>query len=513
MAREHSNVADFLLEGKPDGRIALRLLSGEVSYGELRQAAAAFVRYFGDLGCRKGDRIVLAAENSPFWVGAYLGILKAGLICVPLPPSIAPEDLRDVLTVTESRVAVMQDRVAINHAALLHGVHLITDQSMHDREVAGLWGFLSEATFSQIRSYSTSGKSLGQDVHPDDIAALMFTSGSTGKPRGVMISHRNIAANTKSIIECLGLTESDRIMTVLPFHYCFGASLLHTHLKVGASLVIDARFMYPETVLQRMEEMECTGFAGVPSHFQILLRNSGLGKRAFPRLRYVQQAGGHLAPVFIQELKRRLPGTQIFVMYGQTEATARLSYLPPECLEAKLGSVGKGIPGVSLRVASEAGSDVNPGEIGEIVAEGENIARGYWRDPEETAKTFRNGRLYTGDLATVDQDGFIYVIERVKQILKCGGKRVSCRQVENRILEFECALEAAVVPTPDDVLGEAAKAFLVARMPDCPAFEDCFRAFCKQHMPPQFVPKEFVVLSELPKNASGKVLKQKLGTV
>jgi long-chain acyl-CoA synthetase len=238
-----------------------------------------------------------------------------------------------------------------------------------------------------------------------------------------------------------------------------------------------------------------------------------IGIVAFPHLRYVQQAGGHLAPALIQELKRALPGTQIFIMYGQTEATARLSYLPPEFLDAKPKSVGSGIPGVTLRVADESGLDVQPGEMGEIIAEGENVALGYWREAEETANTFCNGRLHTGDLATVDEDGFIYMIDRAEDFLKCGGKRVSCRQVENQLQEFDCLLEAAVLATPDEVLGEAVKAFLVARMPDCPAFEDCFRTFCKEHMLPQLVPREFVVMPQLPKNSAGKLLKHELRDV
>ena len=418
-----------------------------------------------------------------------------------------------MLAVTESRAVVVQARFAVKHASLLRGSHLITDRAINDRDARALPDPLTKANFTEIMSTAANARTSALTVDPNDLAALMFTSGSTGKPRGVMVSHRNITANTESIISYLGLTEADRIMTVLPFHYCFGASLLHTHLRVGASLVVDSRFMYPEVILHRILETKCTGFAGVPSHFQILLRNSSMTKRTFPNLRYVQQAGGHLAPVFIQELKQTLPGTRIFIMYGQTEATARLSYLPPEFLDTKPGSVGRGIPGVTLCVTHDSGRNVRPGELGEIVAEGENVALGYWHEPAETASTFRNGRLHTGDLATVDDDGFIYVVDRARDFLKCGGKRIGCQQVEDQLKEFECLLDAAVLATPDEVLGEAIEAFLVARMPDCPAFEDCFRTFCKTHMPPQLIPRKFALLPLLPKNSYGKVLKQKLRAV
>ena len=507
MTRATSNVADYLLEGKPDQRIALRLLGEERTYGDLRRAARAFAGQLNELGCRKGNRVLLAAENSFFWVGAYLGILRAGMVCVPLPTTISPEDLAHVFAVTEPKAIVAQARFALKHGALLQGHHLITDQSVASRFLPDL---LSNAVFAELISTAEKAQSSAVTVDADDLAALMFTSGSTGRPRGVMVSHRNVTANTESIISYLNLTKNDRIMTVLPFHYCFGASLLHTHLRVGGSLVVDSRFMYPEAILQRMLETECTGFAGVPSHFQILLRNSSMTKRAFPKLRYVQQAGGHLAPVFIQELKQTLPETQIFIMYGQTEATARLSYLPPEFLDSKPKSIGKGIPGVALSVIDDAGENVRPGELGEIVAEGENVALGYWHEPGETANTFRNGRLHTGDLATIDDDGFIYVIDRARDFLKCGGKRIGCQQVEDQLKEFECLLDAAVLGTPDEVLGEAIEAFLVARMPDCPAFEECFRAFCKRQMPAQLIPRKLALLPSLPKNNYGKVLKQKL---
>jgi len=328
-----------------------------------------------------------------------------------------------------------------------------------------------------------------------------------------MISHANIMANTESIIQYLGLTQRDRIMTVLPFHYCFGTSLLHTHLRVGGSLVIDSRFMYPEKVLQRMHETQCTGLAGVPSHYQILLRRSTIREMNFPNLRYVQQAGGHLAPSFIRELRAALPGTQIFLMYGQTEATARLSYLPPEEVDTKLGSIGKAIPGVKLEVLDERGRGVDPGGLGEIVAEGENIAGGYWRDPRSSAKSFRNGKLYTGDIATVDRDGFIYIMGRAKDFLKCGGKRVSCRQIEEKLLEFEGLLEAAVIGVPDLILGEAVKAFVVPRDGSSNELEKSLRLFCKEHMPSQFVPREVVIVDSIPRNSAGKLFKPALKTI
>jgi long-chain acyl-CoA synthetase len=510
-----ANVADFLLEGKAPDAIALRMLYGDHTYGELVRAVTTTAASLTGAEPR-GSLVLLIGENSLFWVAAYLGTMKAGLVCVPLPSNISSPDLDYVLRLTGARLAFVQSKVLTSHARELAGVHVITD-----RNGFVVPGVASCRSLAEVESASDDVAKFPA-VDGNELAAVMFTSGSTGRPRGVMVSHRNIVANTDSIIQYLGLTADDRIMTVLPFHYCFGTSLLHTHLRVGASLVIDPRFLYPETILQRIAETECTGFAGVPSHYQILLRRSTLKKRKFPHLRYVQQAGGHMAPVFVRELRDALPQAQVFVMYGQTEGTARLSYLPPEFLGDKTGSIGRGIPGVTLRVLSGAAEPVTTGEVGEIVAEGENVTLGYWRDPEESAKYFRDGRLYTGDLATVDEDGFIYVVDRGKDFLKCGGVRVSSRQVEEQLLECKGLIEAAVVGAPDDVLGEVVRAFVVPREPTCngpcrwptcrSAIDGVLR-FSKEHLPAELVPREIVVMPVLPKNSAGKVIKGSLKTL
>lgn len=495
-----SNAAEFLFANKDQPRTALHFLDRSYTYGELEAAARAVRDFLLEPDLKKGDRVVLVSENSFFWAATYLGTILSGLTCVPLAMNLSPPEFEYILQATGPRYCFLQAEFAARTRRLVTGIPVVTDRRLPD-------GGLS---FTDVCARESRLERDGPASGGDDLAALMFTSGSTGRPRGVMVSHTNIIANTNSIIQSLQLSDTDRIMAVLPFHYCFGASLLHTHLRVGGSLVIDNRFRYPEEVLQRMLTTRCTGFAGVPSHFQILVRNSSLRKKRFPDLRYVQQAGGHLAPAFIRELREALPDTRVFVMYGQTEATARLSCLAPELWEAKAGSIGKGIPGVRLSVLDEQGLPVSPGAVGEIVAEGDNVTRGYWQDPAESAVSFRNGRLHTGDLATVDEDGFIYIVDRAKDFIKCGGTRVSCRQLEEKLLEFRELLEVAVMGTPDDLLGEAVRAFVVPCKPGDEGLEERVRQFCRKELRPQLVPKQISVLRGLPKNSSGKVLKQAL---
>lgn len=495
------NAAEVLLAGKPKNRVALRLLEGDYTFGDVGAAASEFAALLAMAGYSKGDRVLLLGVNSFYWVAAYLGILQAGMVCVPLPANLPAQELGYYLETTGPRAAFVHVPLLARYGSVLAGAGVTACCENPTRRNGWF-------QFAQPPAKPVSVPV--EPLTPAGLAALMFTSGSTGRPQGVMVSHRNIVANTSSIIASLHLNERERMMTVLPFHYCFGTSLLHTYLKVGAMLVIDNRFTYPEVVLERMAKTRCTSFAGVPSHYQILLRNSSLGRKPLPHLRTLLQAGGHLAPLFVQQLQEVLPRTRIFIMYGQTEATARLACLPPETLAAKSGSIGKAIPGVRLRIVNESGEEAARGEIGEIVAEGENVTQGYWRAPQETAVTFRNGSLYTGDLATMDQDGFLYVVDRAKEFVKCGGTRISCRQIEDRLLECEDLLEAAVIAVPDDLLGEAARAFVVPRQDTDERVADRVHAFCKSNLPRNLIPRDIVVLDNLPKNSHGKVLRPQL---
>jgi len=496
------NAANWILDsGAPDDKIALLSRRKSYTYSELRQGVGQVAGYLSRTGVRKGDRVALMADNSFFWVTAYLGTILAGCVAVPLPPRIDAAQGGHILRTTECALGFVQKEYAESFRSLAHsGLEIVVGET--EQVAPGLRAQAGESDELLATDGVRSAHACDMD-DAVDLAVLMFTSGSTGKPRGVMVSHRNILANTSSIIEYLGLSAEDRMMAVLPFHYCFGTSLLHTHLRVGGSLTIETQFTFPNRVLKYMQETRCTGFAGVPSIYQILLRRSNLRGMEFPHLRHVQQAGGRLPDVFISELRAALPATRIFVMYGQTEATARLSYLPPGMLDTKLGSIGKGIPGVKLEVLDEEDRPVPPGTVGEIVAQGQNITLGYWNAPSETEQSFRRGKLYTGDLARVDEDGYIFVVDRAKDFLKCGGQRVSCREIESKILQFQGLVEAAVIGQDDDTLGEAVRLYAVH--PEGDAVRAPLEQFCTENLPQHLVPRAIVFLDELPKNSSGKL--------
>ncbi len=415
------------------------------TYGQLRSAAGRLAAELAALDLPPGSRVGVLGPNSFFWVAAYLAVMKLGHVAVPFsdkltagrcPPQRGPRPgVRP-----SSRTGVSLRRFS---AAFGDGLAVLTDEALR----------------SGREPYWPSPV----PVDPGADAVLMFTSGTTSRPKAVRVTHGNIQANTDSIITFLELRSDDRVLVILPFFYCYGASLLHTHLRRGGRVVLCNSFVFPETALDLLEREECTVLAGVPSSFQLLLRASTFAQRALPSLRLIQQAGGKLPPVLIEELLAAKPAAKLFVMYGQTEATARLSYLPPDKLQDKPGSIGKGIPGVELRVLNENGEPVPPGERGEIYATGANISPGYYEDPEGSAAKFTPYGLRTGDLAVVDEDGYIFIVDRRDDFIKSWGHRISSQEVEAAALRMEQLVSAAVIGVPDDEAGEAVTLFVTAR--------------------------------------------------
>jgi len=306
----------------------------------------------------------------------------------------------------------------------------------------------------------------------------------------------------------LELSAQDRICAILPFDYCFGASLLHTHLRAGGSVVLSSS-LFLEDMLEDMQIRRCTGLAAVPTVCQRLIRESSFRDRPWFHLRYLQQAGGRLAEPYLREYLAVLPDhVRFYVMYGQTEATARLTCLPPARLRDKLGSIGKGIPGVTLWVENSNGGRAAIGEVGEIVAAGDSITLGYmFARPDR--QPFRDGRLYTGDIGYVDQDGYLFLTGRDSDFIKPNGHRVSCGQIEAVVAELPEVLEVAVIGIDHGEYGKGAKAFIVPRG-GAPILSAEVVAHCKRKLPGYAVPCEIEVTRELPKNAAGKILKRLL---
>ncbi len=521
---------------------AVLVLDGrqQVTYAEIERRANAVAHLLLDQGTQRGDRIGLLAVNSSEYVAAYYGILKAGGIVVALNASAEGVTHRQLLTLCGARGLICGRRMARRITGLedlasldfvvgwgqeWHGPHIGNSRTEERRTENGQpvavdcgekvpaedlqagaarWRFID-----QQRLLEAPDNPPCQSLSSRDRAAIVYTSGSTGKPKGVTLRHANIVANTESIVQYLELTPYDRVMVVLPFHYVYGKSLLNTHVAAGGSIVIENGFLFPQRALDTLERSEATGFSGVPSTFAILLNRSTLAQRELPHLRYVTQAGGAMAPQLQRRLIEALPGKRIFIMYGATEASARLSYLPPEDLPRKIGSIGKAIPGVTLTVRRDDGTPADVGEVGELVAQGANIMEGYWDDALDTAAVLDQQGYHTGDLGLRDVEGFLYVVGRKREMIKSGAHRIAPKEIEEILLEHPNVHEAAVVGVPDEMLGEVIAAFISARTNE-PLNEREILDWCRRRLPSHKVPGLLRVIEEFERNAAGKINKLRL---
>lgn len=479
-----------------------------LTYGALEDRANRLAQRLLEAGLAPGSRVGVLLENGFAFLAAHFAVAKAGCVNVSLNTETTAEGLAWLLADCEAECLIVgraHARLTAAHA-LPAGLRLV------------LWdldGVPADPGAPAARHLTLTEAMAAPAARPapsrteTDLASLVYTSGSTGRPKGVMLTHRNLMSNTESIAGYLSLVPADRILVVLPFHYVYGQSLLYTHFLRGAAVVIDNRFAYPNAVLDTMAAQAATGFAGVPSTFAILLGKSDLRQRAFPSLRYVTQAGGHLSAAMQARSAEAFAPARFFVMYGATEAAPRLTYLDPGRLADKAGSIGKAIPGVEVFVADPAGNRLPPGTLGEIAARGPNIMAGYWRDPAATAEVLRNGVYFTGDLGREDAEGFLFIEGRSRDFLKVGGNRVGTKEIEDAILEWEGALEAAVIGVEDALLGEVPKAFVVLKDAGAGGTE-ALMAYLKSRLPSYKQPRHWQALPALPKNGAGKVMKAEL---
>lgn len=500
------------------------IIHGKVreTYSQINTRADNIANYLLSIGVKKGDRIALLMENCVEYVISYYGIMKSGAVAVPLNSDLKPEGLRYAIEDLEAKILISNKRFEkLISASNLHELgltHLIL-KSPHD--LPSSLFHLPSISFDSVASPQLSALSSDLSVDssspyalcampnaplPSDLASIIYTSGSTGGPKGVMLTHRNIVDNVSSICQYLRLTDKDIQMCVLPFFYVMGKSLLNTHVAVGGTVVINNQFAFPASVLKEMIAEKVTGFSGVPSTFAYLLHRSPLAssRDKLTSLRYVSQAGGHMSRAVKEELRRVLPShIEIFVMYGATEAAARLSYLEPSHFSDKVESIGKAIPGVELKVLSDKGETVAIGEIGELVARGTNIMGGYWRRSEASEKALADGWYHTGDQAYMDEEGFFFVVGRQDDLLKVGGHRLSPVEIEDILMEAGILVEAVVVGVPDELLGNKLSVLAVPANNDCS--ENKILGYCADRLPKYKVPSEVRFAKNLPKKVSGKI--------
>jgi amino acid adenylation domain-containing protein len=508
---------DYLLQTAarlPD-KVAVVCKGVQVSYAEMNAASNALAHALVRRGLKRGDRVIVFADNTVEAAIAFWAVLKANAVVSVVNPLTKGDklayllnDCRAVALVTDAHLA------GVYQAALERSPHVrtvIVSGSPDERSLAKLPGGIAWAAALAGEERANPPARTAIDV---DLAAIVYTSGSTGEPKGVMLTHRNMLTAAASVSTYLGLRESDVVLMVMPMAFDYGLYQMIMSFRVGARVVIERSFAFPAAVLNVMVKEGVSVFPGVPTIYAVLTEMKTLASYDLSRIRVVTNTAAALPLKHIQRLCELFPMAQIFSMYGLTECK-RCTYLPPADLARKPTSVGIAIPNTEMWLVDENDQKLPAGQVGQLVIRGATVMRGYWEKPEATAKKLRPGPLpgelvlYTGDYGRMDEDGYLYFVGRMDDIIKSRGEKVAPKEVENAITNIPGVKETAVIGVPDEVLGQAVKAFIVLEQ-GAKLTEKDIRRECQSRLENFMVPKFVALVNDLPKTTTGKIRKTDL---
>jgi long-chain acyl-CoA synthetase len=500
---------DSLLVAAHDlgGKDALVTKEARLTYADFSDQAARLARGLQELGLERGDRVAIFMDNTAACTVSIFGTLMAGGVFMVVNPQTKADKLAFILEDSEASVLLTENSLARAFTPAL-------DEARSLKAVLSVGAADGSGRVRDFQSVVDAAEPSPSDpgTIPNDLAALIYTSGSTGNPKGVMLTHSNMVFAAGSISEYLRLTTEDRILSVLPLAFDYGLYQLLMSVRLGATLALERSFVFPAETLKRLESEQITVFPGVPTVYATLLGMRS--ERTFPSVTRLTNTAAGLPPDFHDRLLERFPNALIFRMYGLTECK-RVSYLEPELVHEKPTSVGKAIPGTETFVLDAEGRPVLPGETGVLYVRGPHVMAGYWRQPELTDFMLKEGpvpgerMLCTHDFFTVDEDGCLYFLGRSDDIIKTRGEKVSPLEVENALYAIGGIKEAAVIGIPDEVLGEAIRAYVV--LEDGVEHSDQeIVAACRTRLESFMVPKEVVFLDDLPKTTTGKIRKKGL---
>lgn len=469
------------------------------------------------LGIQPGDRVIVSMLNCPEVVAAYQAIARAGAVIIPAMPLLKAPEIHHIATNSQARAVIASPilfpllQEALRDAPALQ--HLIATDFGLD-ELPEIEGTFKVHRYSEVLASgaASAGRYLESllDVTrgPDDLAVIIYTSGTTGKPKGVALTHRNLVSNATSnrsnvTAEGEGRQEQ-RNLAILPLAHSYGLVALNVSYLNGAFTVMHPRFD-TSAVLAAIERHRITGFAGVPAMFVALLYTPDAEKYDTSSLTTCVSGSAPLPLAVLEDFEKKF-NCQILEGYGLSEASAVLTAHTLE-MQRKVGSVGKPIAGVELRIADENDQPLPTGQVGELLARGPNIMREYYHLPDETQNVLRDGWLHTGDMGYIDEDGYVYIVERKKDLIIRGGFNIYPRDVEEVLNRHPAVLESAVIGIPSERMGEEVKAFVVTR---AEIDAEALKAYCREALANYKTPSEIAFIPSLPRNAVGKIDKKEL---
>jgi long-chain acyl-CoA synthetase len=456
------------------------------------------------LGVKKGDRVALLLGNNIAFPLALFASARAGAVSVPINKRFVAGEIAFILNNSGAGVVVVHpdnwnecSRAKRSAPGLKHMV-------MACSRKATPGSFELDALLEE-----SSGEPDDVDVDDNDLATIFYTAGTMGKPKGAMCTHRNIIANAMNVEAVTGITPDDRGLICVPLSHPTGCqSQLITGICTGGTSVIQSHFNADQT-LRLIRKASITTLVGVPTIYWLLLAQMKLRNYDFGSLKNLIYGGAPASPELVRRLHETFPSLRLGNGYGLAESSSLATFLPHEYSIEKPNSVGPPVPTVEIRVVNDDGRDVPPGKIGEVLLKGPNVVDGYWQDPEATRQTFAGGWLRTGDLGRLDKEGFLYIVDRKKDMIIRGGENIYCVEIENVLQSHPGVFEAAVVGEPDKVFGEQVKAHIVSN-PGYSLSMDEILDFCDEHLADFKIPKYVEFVRELPRNPAGKIDKEML---
>ncbi|MFJ4840590.1 long-chain fatty acid--CoA ligase [Streptomyces sp. NPDC088746] len=489
-----ANLAEFLVETaqRQPERPALRLGEQVITYAELDERTARAAALLKSNGVRNGDRVALMLPNVPEFVVLYYGILRAGAVVVPMNPLLKTRE-------TEFH---LKDSGAV----LLLEWHQAPGEGAKGAAAAGVRHLAVEPT--AFTAMLTTCEPLSEVAQADgeDMAVLLYTSGTTGRPKGAVLSHAGLRHNTEvNSIHVQQMTPRDVVVGCLPLFHIFGQiCTMSAAVRSGASLVLIPRFE-PQAVLDAIARERATVFEGVPTMYAALLQHPSQADVASLRMCI---SGGASLPVEILHGFEQRFGCPVLEGFGMSETSPVVTFNHPD-RPRKAGSIGTPIRDVEVRLLDDKGQDVLPGEIGELAVRGPNVMKGYWNRPEETRAAIPDGWLRTGDLARADDEGYLYIVDRKKDMIIRGGYNVYPREIEEVLHEHPAVAMVAVIGIPHADLGEEVAAMVVLS-PGGQATPDELREYVKDRMAAYKYPRRVWLVDKLPLGPSGKILKREI---
>jgi long-chain acyl-CoA synthetase len=466
---------------------------------------------------KRWDRVAVYLDNSPEVAYGVFGTLKAGCVFLVINPTTKTDKLSYILNNCRATVLITTRKKAEEMTDIWSTMPYLRTVVITDSNDFTISNDSTKQVLSLESIFSTSPSTRpAKRCINIDLAALIYTSGSTGKPKGVMLTHLNIVSAATSITTYLENTPEDIVINLLPLAFDYGLYQLLMVFKMGATLILERGFTYPFVLVETLIREKVTGLPLVPTISSILLQLD-LKQYKFPHLRYISNTAAALPTEHIRQMRELFPHVKIFSMYGLTECK-RVSYLPPDQIDIRPRSVGRGMPNEEVYVVDDQGKRLGPGEVGELVVRGANVMKGYWELPEETAKMLRDGGfawpekvLHTGDLFKTDEEGFLYWVGRKDDIIKTRGEKVSPKEVEEVLYSIPEISDAAVIGIPDEILGSAIKAFITLK-PGSSITEQEVLRYCKSRLEDFMVPKLVEIRETMPKTGTGKISKRALAT-